>query len=158
MADALDSGSSSRKGVEVQVLSSAPNSTAYHLSTCLTGGDPWAGRTGDRLNIKGSYPRSGLDQLVGLFEWDPALGKGIDDHLAAVGPQTVLDATARVACSGFDKRNVLLRSKPTTVHPQGPIAPVLASAIAALRPHLNGRACSGLTNSVSSAVMVGLLP
>jgi hypothetical protein len=71
--------------------------------------------------------------LVGFVEWDPALGKGIDDHLASAGPQPVLDAIGRVDCSGFDWRNELLRSKPSAIHPQGAIVHVLASAIAALR-------------------------
>jgi hypothetical protein len=34
----------------------------------------------------------GRDALVGFLEWDVAKGKGIDDHLAAVGPEMVLDA------------------------------------------------------------------
>jgi len=70
---------------------------------------------------------------VGFLEWDPAQGKGIDDHLAAVGPQSVLEAIARVDCCGFDWRGEVLRSKPSAGSPQGSILPVLASAIAALR-------------------------
>ena len=33
----------------------------------------------------------GRGALVGFLEWDVARGKGIDDHLAIVGPDTVLD-------------------------------------------------------------------
>jgi hypothetical protein len=36
----------------------------------------------------------GRGALVGFLEWDVARGKGIDDHLALVGPETVLDDTA----------------------------------------------------------------
>ena len=34
--------------------------------------------------------------VVGFLEWDLAHGKGIDDHLAAVGPEAVLSEIARV--------------------------------------------------------------
>ena len=34
--------------------------------------------------------------MVGFPEWDLAHGKGIDDHLAAVGPEVVLSEIARV--------------------------------------------------------------
>jgi hypothetical protein len=38
----------------------------------------------------------GRGALVGFLEWDVARGKGIDDHLAIVGPDTVLDEIAHV--------------------------------------------------------------
>jgi hypothetical protein len=38
--------------------------------------------------------------LVGFLEWDLAKGKGIDDHLAAVGPEMVLDEIAHVDLAG----------------------------------------------------------
>ena len=37
--------------------------------------------------------------VVGFLEWDLAHGKGIDDHLAAVGPEAVLNEIARVSFS-----------------------------------------------------------
>ena len=42
----------------------------------------------------------GRDALVGFLEWDIAKGKGIDDHLAAVGPEVVLDEIAHVDFAG----------------------------------------------------------
>jgi hypothetical protein len=44
----------------------------------------------------------GRGALVGFLEWNPSQGKGIDDHLASVGPTQVLDAIVRVSCSSFD--------------------------------------------------------
>src|SRR5260370_445730 len=38
----------------------------------------------------------GRNALVGFLEWDVARGKGIDDHLAVVGPDAVLDEIAHV--------------------------------------------------------------
>jgi predicted P-loop ATPase len=70
---------------------------------------------------------------VGFLEWSAGQGKGIDDHLASVGPECVLDAIGRVNCSSFDWRKELLRARPTTTHPGGLVFPVLANAIAALR-------------------------
>jgi hypothetical protein len=71
--------------------------------------------------------------LVGSLEWDLARGKGIDDHLAAVGPEVVLGEIARVNFSPFNWREQLIRAKPTPAHPQGNVYPVLANAISALR-------------------------
>jgi predicted P-loop ATPase len=96
--------------------------------------------------------------MAGFVEWDPVLGKGIDDHLAAVGPETVLDEIARVDCSGFDWRNELLRSKPSTIHPQGTILPVLASAIAALRHAPEWEGVLGYDEFAGNAVMLGPPP
>jgi len=95
---------------------------------------------------------------AGFLEWDPVLGKGIDDHLATVGPETVLDEIARVDCSGFDWRNELLRSKPRTIHPQGTILPVLASAIAALRHAPEWEGVLGYDEFACNAVMLGPPP
>ena len=96
--------------------------------------------------------------MAGFLEWDPVLGKGIDDHLATVGPETVLDEIARVDCSGFDWRNELLRSKPSTIHPQGTILPVLASAIAALRHAPEWEGVLGYDEFACNAVMLGPPP
>ncbi|MGA7413376.1 MAG: virulence-associated E family protein [Bryobacteraceae bacterium] len=70
---------------------------------------------------------------LGFVEWDLQQGKGIDDHLASIGPAPVLDALSQVHCTSFDWRKELLRAKPTTMHPGGHVFPVLANAIAALR-------------------------
>jgi hypothetical protein len=60
--------------------------------------------------------------------------KGFDDHLAAVGPEAVLSAIARVTFTAFNWREELIRAKPTAAHPQGNIYPVLANAITAIKP------------------------
>ena len=73
------------------------------------------------------------EATVGFLEWDLAHGKGIDDHLAAIGPDAVLGEISRVCFTAFDWREELIRSKPTANHPQGNIYPVLANAITALR-------------------------
>ena len=75
----------------------------------------------------------GRGALVGFLDWDPAQGKGIDDHLARVGPDVVLKAIARVdfACSAWKKD--LLRARPSMNTTEGRILPVLANAIAAFR-------------------------
>jgi predicted P-loop ATPase len=70
---------------------------------------------------------------VGFLEWDVARGKGIDDHLALVGPETVLDEVAHVDFAGSAWRMDLLRSKPPMNTTEGRILPVLANAIAAFR-------------------------
>jgi hypothetical protein len=70
---------------------------------------------------------------VGFYEWDLAQGKGIDDHLACVGPEVVLSELARVSFVTFHWRDELIRSKPTAANRQGNIYPVLANAITALR-------------------------
>jgi hypothetical protein len=88
----------------------------------------------------------------------PVLGKGIDDHLATVGPETVLDENARVDCSGFDWRNELLRSKPSTIYPQGAILPVLASAIASLRHAPEWEGVLGYDEFGCNAVTLGAPP
>jgi hypothetical protein len=71
--------------------------------------------------------------LVGFLEWDLAHGKGIDDHLASVGPEAVIGEVVRVTFSAFNWREELIRAKPSPSHPQGNIYPVLANAITALR-------------------------
>jgi hypothetical protein len=43
----------------------------------------------------------GHGALVGFLEWDIERGKGIDDHLAAVGPDMVLNEIAHVDFAGF---------------------------------------------------------
>lgn len=75
----------------------------------------------------------GRGALVGFLEWDVARGKGIDDHLALVGPETVLDEVAHVDFAGSAWRKDLLRSKPPMNTTEGRILPVLANAIAAFR-------------------------
>jgi predicted P-loop ATPase len=71
--------------------------------------------------------------LVGFYEWELAHGKGVDDHLAAVGPDVVLGEISRVSFASFEWRNELIRSKPTAADRQGHVYPVLANAITALR-------------------------
>ncbi|MBZ5620768.1 MAG: DUF3854 domain-containing protein [Acidobacteriia bacterium] len=71
--------------------------------------------------------------FVGFLEWDIARGKGIDDHLAAVGPDTVLEEIAQVDFAGSAWKKDLLRSKPAINTTEGRILPVLANAIAAFR-------------------------
>jgi len=71
--------------------------------------------------------------LVGFLEWDVAKGKGIDDHLAIVGPNAVVDEVAHVDFASSAWRKDLLRSKPPMNNTEGRILPVLANAIAALR-------------------------
>jgi predicted P-loop ATPase len=71
--------------------------------------------------------------LVGFLEWDAAKGKGIDDHLACVGPDVVLDEIAHVDFAGSSWKKDLLRSKPIMNNAEGRILPVLANAIAAFR-------------------------
>ena len=71
--------------------------------------------------------------VVAFYEWDLLQGKGIDDHLASVGPEVVLSEMARASFTAFDWREELIRSKPTAASKQGHIYPVLANAITALR-------------------------
>ena len=54
----------------------------------------------------------GRDALVGFLEWDIERGKGMDDHLAAVGTDMVLDEIAHVDFAGSAWKKDLLRSKP----------------------------------------------
>ena len=75
----------------------------------------------------------GRGAWVGFLEWDSARGKGIDDHLAMVGPDAVLDAISHVDYAGTAWRKDLLRSKPPMNTTEGRILPVLANAIAAFR-------------------------
>jgi hypothetical protein len=71
--------------------------------------------------------------VVGFLEWDMSRGKGIDDHLASVGPEIVFDEIAHVDFAGFAWKKDLLRSKPPMNTTEGRILPVLANAIAAFR-------------------------
>jgi hypothetical protein len=71
--------------------------------------------------------------IVGFLEWDANRGKGIDDHLAIVGPEMVLEEIAHVDFTGSSWKKDLLRSKPPMNHCEGRILPVLANAIAAFR-------------------------
>src|SRR5208283_2438393 len=75
----------------------------------------------------------GRGAWVGFLEWDVTRGKGIDDHLAMVGPDAVLDAISHVDYAGTAWRKDLLRSKPPMNTTEGRILPVLANAIAAFR-------------------------
>jgi predicted P-loop ATPase len=75
----------------------------------------------------------GRGALVGFLEWDGTKGKGIDDDLATVGPELVLDAIARVDFAGGSWKKDLLRAKPPMNTTEGRILPVLANAIAAFR-------------------------
>lgn len=70
---------------------------------------------------------------VAFYEWELAKVKGIDDHLAVVGPEVVLDEIGRASFTSFDWREELIRSKPSPSNKQGNIYPVLANAITALR-------------------------
>ncbi len=71
--------------------------------------------------------------VVGFYEWELSQGKGVDDHLATLGPEAVLGEIAHVSFISFDWRNELIRSKPTAANREGHIYPVLANAISALR-------------------------
>ena len=75
----------------------------------------------------------GRGAIVGTLEWDVATGKGIDDHLAAVGSDTVLDEIAHVDFASSAWKRDLLRAKPAPNATEGRILPVLANAIAAFR-------------------------
>jgi len=50
---------------------------------------------------------------VGIYEWELAQGKGVDDHLSCAGPDVVLGEISRVSIVSFDWRKELIRSKPT---------------------------------------------
>jgi hypothetical protein len=84
-----------------------------------------------RSTLAAHLPTRGA--LVGFLEWDVAKGKGIDDHLACVGPDIVLDEITRVDFAGSSWKKDLLRSKPIVSNMEGRILPVLANAIAAFR-------------------------
>jgi hypothetical protein len=75
----------------------------------------------------------GRGAVVGFLEWDTKRGKGIDDHLALVGPEDVLDKLARVTFIGLRWQDELLRSKVSSDKNENSILPVLANAITALR-------------------------
>jgi predicted P-loop ATPase len=75
----------------------------------------------------------GRGSVVGFLEWDAKQGKGIDDHLALVGPENVLDELVRVAFTGLRWQDELLRSKMSSGKNENSILPVLANAITALR-------------------------
>lgn len=75
----------------------------------------------------------GRGAVVGFLEWDVAKGKGIDDHLAIVGPEAVLDEIAHVDFAGSAWKKDLIRGKPLMNTTEGRILPVLANAIAAFR-------------------------
>ncbi len=75
----------------------------------------------------------GRGASVGFLEWDVARGKGIDDHLASVGPETVLEEISNVDFAGSAWKKDLLRSKPVMNTTEGRILPVLANAISAFR-------------------------
>jgi len=75
----------------------------------------------------------GRGALVGFLEWDVAKGKGIDDHLAIVGPEAVIDEIAHVDFASSAWRKDLLRARPPMNNTEGRILPVLANAIAAFR-------------------------
>jgi hypothetical protein len=75
----------------------------------------------------------GRGALVGFLEWDVARGKGIDDPIAILGPEPVVDEIAHVDFSGSAWKKDLLRSKPPMNTTEGRVLPVLANAIAAFR-------------------------
>src|SRR5258708_9932686 len=75
----------------------------------------------------------GRGALVGFLEWDVARGKGIDDHLAVAGPETVLDEGSHVDFAGSAWREDLLRSKPPLTTTAGRILTGFANAAAAFR-------------------------
>jgi hypothetical protein len=75
----------------------------------------------------------GRGALVGFLEWDVAKGKGIDDHLAIVGPDAVIGEITHVDFASSAWRWDLLRGKPPMNNSEGRILPVLANAIAAFR-------------------------
>jgi hypothetical protein len=75
----------------------------------------------------------GRGAFVGFLEWDIAKGKGIDDHLAIVGPDAVIGTIAHVDFASSAWRKDLLRAKPPMNNTEGRILPVLANAIAAFR-------------------------
>jgi predicted P-loop ATPase len=70
---------------------------------------------------------------LGFYEWSLSEGKGIDDYLASVGPEVVLQELSRVSFHALNWREELLRSKPSPANKQGTVYPVLANAISALR-------------------------
>jgi predicted P-loop ATPase len=75
----------------------------------------------------------GRGAVVGFLGWDAKQGKGIDDHLALVGPEKVLDELAQVTFTGLRWQDELIRSKVSNDKNETSILPVLANAITALR-------------------------
>jgi predicted P-loop ATPase len=75
----------------------------------------------------------GRGAVVGFLEWNARQGKGIDDHLAVVGPENVLDELSRVTFTGLRWQDELIRSKVSSDKNETSILPVLANAITALR-------------------------
>jgi hypothetical protein len=75
----------------------------------------------------------GCGAVVGFLEWDATQGKGIDDHLALVGPEKVLDQLLHVRFTGLRWQDELLRSKVSSDKNESAILPILANAITALR-------------------------
>jgi Virulence-associated protein E/Domain of unknown function (DUF3854) len=75
----------------------------------------------------------GCGAVVGFLEWDDRQGKGIDDHLALVGPERVIDQLARVSFAGLRWQDELLRSKVSSDKSENSVLPILANATTALR-------------------------
>lgn len=75
----------------------------------------------------------GRGAVVGFLEWAAKQGKGIDDHLALVGPENVLDELSRVTFTGLRWQDELIRSKVSSDKNETSILPILANAITALR-------------------------
>jgi predicted P-loop ATPase len=75
----------------------------------------------------------GRGAIIGFLEWDPKRGKGIDDHLADIGPDAFVDEFAHVDFAGSAWKKDLIRSQRVGNAAAGRILPVLANAIAALR-------------------------
>lgn len=75
----------------------------------------------------------GRGAVVGFLEWDARQGKGIDDHLALVGPENGLDELSHVTFTGLRWQDELIRSKVSSDKNETSILPVLANAITALR-------------------------
>ena len=75
----------------------------------------------------------GRGAVVGFLEWDAKQGKGIDDHLALVGPENVLDELSRVTFTRLRWQDELIRSKVSSDKNETSILPILANAITALR-------------------------
>src|SRR5260370_5265634 len=103
---------------------------------------PLAGRV-SRAARRGARPseiihepeRSGKDSGVNAHRelLTGAKRSGIDDHLASVGPDMVLDEIAHVSFAGSLWKKDLLRAKPPMNTTEGRILPVLATPIAAFR-------------------------
>src|SRR5579884_3861408 len=90
-------------------------------------------RDGAHCSLRARLTPAQSGAIVGFLEWDANRGKGIDDHLAIVGPEMVLEEIAHVDFTGSSWKKDLLRSKPPMNHCEGRILPVLANAIAAFR-------------------------